>query len=235
LHHLDQWFAVWSMSPTTGVIRRGLLTSSSSRVAYPRIVTDPTILIAFRRSGVRFPSAPPVRSSSYEMYSIVLAAGPGLGCGDPATAGQSSTLPTSFLVPNVSRHDQANRIRNFPAGHGSKWWVRVSPRCCGGAWMLSIWSNLADLPDPRNGNARWPNLLVVLTIALPRRFVGRRVVSILPTSRETARRCCANFLNCRAVGPVTTPSPNYFVCSSRPPSPVASPGSSKGWVRAAAA
>jgi hypothetical protein len=32
--------------------------------------------------------------------------------------------------------------------------------------MLSIWSSLAELPDPRSGNARRHKLLDVLTIAL---------------------------------------------------------------------
>jgi hypothetical protein len=32
--------------------------------------------------------------------------------------------------------------------------------------MLSIWSSLAELPDPRSGNARRHDLLDVLTIAL---------------------------------------------------------------------
>src|ERR1700709_620104 len=38
--------------------------------------------------------------------------------------------------------------------------------------MLSIWSSLADLPDPRNGNARRHNLLDVLTIALTASICG---------------------------------------------------------------
>lgn len=38
--------------------------------------------------------------------------------------------------------------------------------------MLSIWSSLADLPDPRSGNARRHNLLDVLTIALTASICG---------------------------------------------------------------
>jgi hypothetical protein len=38
--------------------------------------------------------------------------------------------------------------------------------------MLSIWSSLADLPDPRNGNPRRHNLPNVLTIALKASFRG---------------------------------------------------------------
>lgn len=38
--------------------------------------------------------------------------------------------------------------------------------------MLSIWSSLGDLPDPRNGNARRHNLLDVLTIALTASICG---------------------------------------------------------------
>ena len=40
--------------------------------------------------------------------------------------------------------------------------------------MLSIWSSLADLPDPRSGNARRHNLLDVLTIALTASICWRR-------------------------------------------------------------
>ncbi len=38
--------------------------------------------------------------------------------------------------------------------------------------MLSIWSSLADLPDPRTGNARRHKLLDVLTIALTAAICG---------------------------------------------------------------
>ena len=38
--------------------------------------------------------------------------------------------------------------------------------------MLSIWSCLADLLDPRHGNARRPKLLDVLTIALTASIYG---------------------------------------------------------------
>src|ERR1700712_5719858 len=38
--------------------------------------------------------------------------------------------------------------------------------------MLSIWSSLAELPDPRSGNARRHKLLDVLTIALTASICG---------------------------------------------------------------
>lgn len=38
--------------------------------------------------------------------------------------------------------------------------------------MLSIWSSLAELPDPRTGNARRHKLLDVLTIALSAAICG---------------------------------------------------------------
>jgi hypothetical protein len=41
--------------------------------------------------------------------------------------------------------------------------------------MLSIWSSLAELPDPRNGNARRHKLLDLLTIALVASVCGAEI------------------------------------------------------------
>jgi hypothetical protein len=58
--------------------------------------------------------------------------------------------------------------------------------------MLSIWSSLAQLPDPRSGNARRHDLLDVLTITL--------TASPMPAGRGGAEVChsrkaasCAGF------------------------------------------
>ena len=66
--------------------------------------------------------------------------------------------------------------------------------------MLSIWSSLADLPDPRNGNARRHNLLDVLTIALTASICGAEsCVDFADFARDPGSFCCASFSDCQVV------------------------------------
>jgi hypothetical protein len=69
--------------------------------------------------------------------------------------------------PGLPVQGQANRIRNFHLDTARiDGFVLLLPI------VVSIWSSLADLPDPRNGNARRHNLLDVLTIALTASIFG---------------------------------------------------------------
>jgi hypothetical protein len=54
--------------------------------------------------------------------------------------------------------------------------------------MLSIWSSLAELPDPRSGNARRHKLLDVLTIALTASICGAESCVDFARDREALFR-----------------------------------------------
>jgi hypothetical protein len=101
--------------------------------------------------------------------------------------------------------------------------------------MLSIWSSLAELPDPRNGNARRHYLLDVLTIALTASICGAESCVDFADFARDREALFRELLELPGGLPGHDTFSRLFVCSIRPPSPVASPASSTGWVRLAPA